>query len=69
MPKLTCITNRQREEAARRGFAVPISESLPPKRPVGGFRDQRRRASHDMRWVEFALLGATALPALLSLAL
>ncbi len=68
MPKMTCITNRQREEAARRGFAVLILESLPPKRPVGGFRDQRRLASHDMRWVEITLLGALALPALLTLA-
>lgn len=69
MPRLTAITNRAREEAAQRGFAVLIAESLPPKRPVGGFRSQRRLASHDMRWIEFGLLGAAALPALLTLAL
>ena len=69
MPKLTGITNRQREEAMRRGFAVLIVESLPPKRPVGGFRNQRQVASQEMRRVEFSLLAAIALAALIPLVL
>jgi hypothetical protein len=67
MGKLTCITNAARQDAARRGFSVLIAESLPPKRPVGGFRKQRAQASAAMKWVEFALVGAVALPALIVL--
>ncbi len=68
MVRLTAITNHARQDAARRGFSLLIAESLPPKRPVGGFRSQRKQASAEMKWVEFALVGAVALPALLTLA-
>ena len=69
MVKLTAITNRARQEAADRGFAILIAESLPPKRPVGGFRSQRRQASAEVFWIECVMVGAVALPAFLTLLL
>ena len=69
MVKMTVITNRARQDAARRGFATLISESLPPKRPVGGFPEQLKQARREVLWIDCVLAAAVALPALLVLVL
>jgi hypothetical protein len=69
MAKLTVITNQARQDAARRGFATLICESLPPKRPVGGFPEQLRQARREVLWIDCVLAAVVALPAVLVLVL